>query len=156
MVRDTDLMTRNGHQQLMPRTLADLRRSAGKSLTDVAQSMGVTKKRVSHIEARYPNLNYDTVTRYMQAIGVRIQFALKDIRVNADAIGPDPDKFATSEYLASRPGKGNLVYVQPSAAAKELPLKQSSPEPGGDDTGRDVDEGHSEGDQGDRENGQQG
>lgn len=142
-------MTKDGHQQPMPKTLAELREAAGLSQTDVAERMGYSgRARITHIEARYPNLNYDTVTRYMQAIGVKIEFVVKGRHVPADTLIPDPEKEATREYLGSRPGKGSLVY-QPSP--KELPLEQRTADSGGDDTGRDVDQPDAEGHQGDRE-----
>lgn len=138
-------MTKDGHRPPMPQTLTDMRHAAGLSLSQVAERMGVGKHRVSHIEARYPNLNYDTVTRYMQAIGARVQFVMGDTRIEASEITADPDKAASREYLMSRPGKGNLIY-RPSSA-EELPLQGDQAQSGGDDPGRDVDQADPEGDQ---------
>jgi transcriptional regulator with XRE-family HTH domain len=139
-------MTRNGRQPV-PQTLTDMRHAAELSLSQVAERMGIGKHRVSHIEARYPNLNYDTVTRYMQAIGARVQFVMGDTRIEASEITADPDKAATREYLGSRPGKGNLIY-RPSSA-EELPLQGDQAQATGDDSGREVDETDPQGDQSD-------
>lgn len=156
-MRDTQCMTKGNQQQQQqqqPNTLAALRHATGKSSAEVAQHMGVGEQRIRAIEARFPNVNYETLTRYMSAIGGRVQLIVGRTRVNADQLIPDPTKAGTREYLKSRPGMGNLVY-QPSAAAEELPLEQSETEPGSDDTGRGVDHPHPEGDQGDREDGEQ-
>ena len=110
--------------------------------------MGLNRARFTHIEARYPKLNYDTVTRYMQAIGAKIEFVVKGTHVPAEAIGPDPDKQGTRDYLDSRPGMGNLVY---QSAREELPLEQSETDTGGDDTGRNVDQPDPQGNESDRE-----
>jgi transcriptional regulator with XRE-family HTH domain len=136
-----------------PRALADLRRAAGLSQLQVAQRMGVGKGRVGHIEARYPNVNYGTLTRYISAVGGSIQFVVGTTRVAADQLGIDPDKRGTHHYLQQRPGMGNLVY-QPSRAAEELPLQGDAAQPGGDDTGGQVDETHTQGDEGDSDQGQ--
>jgi transcriptional regulator with XRE-family HTH domain len=134
-----------------PRSLADLRRAAGLSESQVAQRMNLTKGRIQQIEARYPAVNYDTLVRYITALGGSIQFTVGTTHTYADQIGPDPDKAGTRAYLQSRPGMGKLVY-QPSAATEELPLQSNQTEPGSDDPGRHVDHPDTQGDQ--RDSGQ--
>jgi transcriptional regulator with XRE-family HTH domain len=130
-----------------PRTLADLRRAAGMSLTQVAERMGIQKSRVAHIEARYPNLNYETLTRYITALGGSVQFTVGTAHAYADQMIPDPEKRGTRKYLMSRPGMGSLVY-QPSTA-EELPLQSNQTDTGGDDTGGQIDHPDAESDQSD-------
>jgi transcriptional regulator with XRE-family HTH domain len=137
-----------------PRSLADLRRKAGLSESQVAQRMGLTKGRIQQIEAKYPGVNYDTLVRYITALGGSIQFTVGTTHVYADQIGPDPDKAGTRRYLERRPGMGSLVY-QPSRATEELPLQGDAAEPSGDDTGGQVDQPDAERDQGDSDQGQQ-
>lgn len=153
-MRNTGPMTKDGHQHPMPKTLADLRRARGLTITQVADRMDVSRQHVTNIEARFPNLNYDTVSRYLAAIDGRIQFQAGDARAYADELIPDPDKKGTREYRAARKGMGDLVYV-PSRPAEELPLEEGEPGPGSDDTGREVDQPNPQSDQADREDGQQ-
>lgn len=147
-------MTTDGHQQQMPNTLAALRKLKGLTTLDVAERMGTNRQRVTHIEAKFPKVHYETLARYMTAIEGEITFCVGSHQVTSSDLIPDPEKAATREYLESRPGMGNLVYV-PSRPTEELPLEQGTPEPGGDDTGRNVDEGDPEGDQSDREDREQ-
>lgn len=131
----------------VPQTLADLRRAAGLTQAQVAARMGVGDNRVNQIEATYPNVRYDTLTRYVGAIGGGIQIVVGHTRVFADQLVPDPAQQGTREYLLSRSGRGgNVVYVP---SAEELPLQGEASDPGGDDSGRDVDHADAEGDQGD-------
>ncbi len=128
-----------------PRTLADLRRAAGLSLSQVADRMGVGKNQVSKIEARYPNLNYETFTRYITALGGSMRITVGTAHADVDQLIPDPERAATRNYLKQRPGMGNLVYV-PASAAEELPLQSDQADTGGDDTGRQVDHPDTESD----------
>lgn len=129
-----------------PRTLRELRRSRNMTRAQVASRMGVTTSRVAHIEATFPHVRYDTLTRYLTAIGGGIQFIVGRTRVLADQLVPDPVQRGTREYLMERTGKGGVVYVP---SAKELPLESDTPEASDDDSGRDVDHADAEGDQGD-------
>lgn len=143
-------MTEDNQGKPTLNTLAALRKARGLTTVDVAGRMGTNRQRVSHIEAKFPKVHYDTLARYMAAIEGEITFSVGNHRVKSNDLIPDPEKTATREYLASRPGMGNLVYVK-SGATEELPLQEGTPKPGSDDTGRDVDEGNPEGDQSDRE-----
>lgn len=136
-----------------PRVLADLRRAACLTQVQVSARMGVSPDRVLKIEAAYPNLRFDTLSRYMQAIGGSVQLMTGTTRVFADQLVPDPTYEATRTYLRERKGKGNLVYVP---SAKELPLKSDASKASGDDPGRDVDHPDTESDQGDGGQRQQG
>lgn len=137
-----------------PQTLADLRRAAGVSRSDVAARMGVGERRVGHIESVYPNLRYDTLSSYIAAIGGRIQFTVVGGHpAYADQMVPDPGSSRTRDYLSQRNKMGNLVYVPSSP--EELPLQGDQPEPGGDDPSREVDEPDPQSDQADGGHGQQ-
>lgn len=138
-----------------PRTLADLRKAAGLEVQQLAERMGLHRTRVTAIEARYPNVNYGTLVRYIEALGGSIQFTVGTAHAYADQLIPDPDKRGTRKYMDSRPGMGSLVYVPASAAAKELPLQGDAAQPGGDDTGGQVDQPDAESNQGDSDQGQQ-
>lgn len=129
-----------------PRTLADLRDAAGLSQKQVGDRMGVNYQRVGQIEARYPNVNYGTLLRYIEAIGGSVQFTVATTHVYADQLIPDPVRAGTRAYLNNRPGKGSLVYV-PVSAAEELPLQGDQSQPGGDDPGGQVDHSDAQGDQ---------
>ncbi len=50
-------------------TLAEMRREKGIVQRQVAEKMGVTTERISQIESGFPNLKFDVVQRYLQALG---------------------------------------------------------------------------------------
>lgn len=138
-----------------PRTLADLRRAAGMSRKQVGERMGVNWQRVGQIEARYPNVNYTTLTRYIEAVGGSVQLVVGSTRIRADQLVTDPSLAGTRKHLDSRNAMGKLVrdgeeliYVPPSATEK-LPLQGNHADTGGDDTGGQVDHADTESDQGD-------
>jgi transcriptional regulator with XRE-family HTH domain len=58
----------------MTMTLADLRKRAGFSQSQVAKKMKVNQATVSRIEANYPNVMFPSLRRYMDAIDVDIRF----------------------------------------------------------------------------------
>lgn len=133
----------------VPRTLADLRHAAGLTHKQVAERMGVHHKRIGQIEASYPSVNYDTLTRYIQAIGGSIQFTVGTAHVYADQLIEDPTRAGTREYLTDRKRKrGTFIYV-PVSATKELPLQEETAQPGDDDTGGQENQADAKGNQGD-------
>jgi transcriptional regulator with XRE-family HTH domain len=137
-----------------PRTLSDLRKATGLGVAQLAERMGVHRTRVTAIEARYPNVNYETLVRYIGALGGSIQFTVGSTHVYADQLAPDPEKRGTRHYMESRPGMGNLVYA-PASAAEKLPLQSGTPEPGDDDTSGQIDHADTESDQGHGDQGEQ-
>jgi transcriptional regulator with XRE-family HTH domain len=146
-------MTMDDHQEPKINTLAALRETTGLTTEEVGQKMGVNAQRVRAIEARFPSLNYDTLVRYMEAIGGNVQLAVGHTHIKASDLIPDPTKAGTRKYLlekASQAGRARMAQGR-SAAAEELPLEQGTPDPSGDDTGRNVDETDTEGHQRDRE-----
>ena len=138
-----------------PHALADLREAAGLTQTQVGERMGVNKQRVGHIEASYPNINYGTLVRYIEALGGDIQFVVGATRASASELGIDPGKRGTHRYLKEREGRGGHLIWKKSGPAEELPLKSDAAQPGGDDTGGQVDQADTESDQGDSDQGQQ-
>lgn len=152
-MRDTDLMTKDGHQPPM-QTLADLRRAAGLTQVQVAQRMGVHQSRIGRIEKDYPNLHFLVVTSYIEALGGHIALTgvgghtmpMSDIR-------HDPRDPGAQANRKQRSAQG--VKLMQNSGTEELPLKQRSPQPSSDDTSRNVDEADTESDQGDREDSQQ-
>lgn len=151
-MRDTEPMTKDGHQQQM-QTLADLRRAAGLSQTDVAKRMGVNQPRVSQIEKDFPNLHYRVVASYLRALDQAAYITVKDTRITLNLIQPDHRSPGAQANRASRSADG--IDQMTSATAEELPLEQRQPRPGGDDPGRDVDQADPEGHERDREDSQQ-
>lgn len=142
-----------------PRTLADLRHAAGLSQEQVAQRMGVGKARILHIEAKFPNINYGTLTRYISAVGGSIQFTVGTTHTYADQIVPDPEKRGTRKYLNERASAQGVKRMNATAAfsslPEELPLQRDAAQPGGDDPGGHEDHPDAESDQGDGNEGQQ-
>lgn len=126
--------------------LSDLRRAAGMTQVQVAEHMSVTKKRVNQIEAKYPAVRYDTLVKYLQAIGGHMRLTVKDLEVDLDQIGADPNLEATREWMESSSRRG-IQRMRGESAREELVLQGEQPEPGDDDTGRDVDQADAQGDQ---------
>lgn len=144
---------------IQPRTLADLRKATGMTSEQVGERMGVNGQRVRHIEAKYPNINYGTLTRYITALGGSIQFTVGTTHVYADQIEPDPEMRGTRKYLkekASSPGVRRLAATAAftSAAAEELPLQGDAAQPGDDHTGGQIDHADTQSDQGDGDQGE--
>lgn len=141
-----------------PHTLADLRRTTGLSRRVVAERMGVNEPRVAQIEACYPRLRYDTLSKYIQALGGDIRFIVGTVHAAASQMSPDPASERTRAYLR---GKNNKAWEEiarlkkGSAIAEELILQGQAAQPGGDHTGRGVDHGDPESNQGDENDGQQ-
>lgn len=122
-----------------PRTLADLRREAGLTQEQVGKAMGVKAPQVSRIEARYPDVNFQHVRRYMEALGAHIVFTEWNLGdVWADNVIADPARAATVEGYRADPTRA--FSFRRSATAEELPLQGDQSEPGSDDPSRDVDE----------------
>lgn len=126
--------------------LSDLRREAGLTQEVVADRMGVHKRRVGQIEAAYPNVRFDTLTKYMDALGGTIRFVVGKMDARHDRIITDPDLEATREWMTSARRRG---IQKMRGSAEELVLQGEQPEPGGDDTGGQVDHADAQSDQGD-------
>lgn len=127
-------------------TLADLRRQSGVSQAQIAERMGITQPRVSHLEARYPNIRYEKLIAYLEAIGVDLRFiGPGGINIAAHDVGADPTRVVDALKRSSASGVQRLI--QEASAAKELPLQGNEPQPGGDDTGRNIDQADPESDQ---------
>jgi len=134
-------------QAEQPRTLADLRKATGLTSDEVGARMGVNGQRVRHIEAKYPAIRYDTLTRYITALGGGVQFIVGTLHVPADQLELDPQMTGTRKYLNEKAGVQRLKDA--TSAAEELPLQGDQADPGSDDTGRQVDHADAQGDQGD-------
>lgn len=76
-------------------TLAGLRKRAGMTQLQVAEKMGVTKGRITQIEADYPDLMYPVVLRYLEALGARVHAAVGDTGVNMSDVHADPRRRTT-------------------------------------------------------------
>jgi len=73
-------------------TLADLRQRAGLSQSEVARRMGVNRPRVGQIERDFPSVRFDTVDKYIRALGMHSDFAdATGFSVRADRIDPHPE-----------------------------------------------------------------
>lgn len=71
--------------------LADLRREAGLTQSQVGARMGKSQQQVDRYEAQYPNVPFDTVRRYIEAVGGQVMFRLGGRRtVNAHTVVADP------------------------------------------------------------------
>lgn len=136
-----------------PRTLADLRKATGLTSEQVGERMGVNGQRVRHIEAKYPAVRYDTLTRYITALGGGVQFIVGTAHVSADQLIPDPTMRGTRKYLEEKAGVQRLKDAR--SVAEELVLQGQQAEPGGDHTGRDVDHADAQRDQSDRRQSQE-
>jgi len=134
--------------------VSDLRRAASLTQAQVAQRMGVTAKRVSQIEAAYPAVRYDTLVSYLQALGGHIRLTVKDLEINLDDIGADPDLESTRAWLKSSRKRGIARMQGEQSVAEELVLQGEQSGTGDDDTGRHVDQPDAQGDQGDSGQGQ--
>lgn len=66
------------------RHLRALREERGLGVTEVAELMGVTHGRVSHIESGVHNTTMATVRRYCDAIGARIHIGLVETAHTSD------------------------------------------------------------------------
>lgn len=136
-MRDTEPMSENGHHQQMPKTLADLRRRAGLSQTDVAKRMGVNQSRVSQIEATYPDVKHASVLAYITAIGGTIMFVDNSGTFLDAQIAADRERDLTRESMSRSSQKGaDILRRSASTATEELPLEQSHAHASGDHTGR--------------------
>ena len=76
-------------------TLADLRKSAGLTQLQVAERMGVTKGRVTQIEADYPELKYPVVARYLSALGAQVKVMVSGQTVDAHDVVANPERSTT-------------------------------------------------------------
>lgn len=142
------MTTKDQGQQAPDTTLADLRRQAGLTQAQVAEHMGVTPGRISHLEARYPYIKYERLLAYMQAIGTELRFTGPNgINVYAHQMGEDTSR--TTDALDRASAAGRERRKREHSAAKELPLQGDQPQPGSDDTGREVDQADPQGDQSD-------
>lgn len=71
--------------------LADLRRRAGISQSELARRMGVNRPRVGQIEQDFPRVRFNVVDAYIRALGGHATFSTQDgLVVRADHIAPDP------------------------------------------------------------------
>lgn len=146
-------MTTKENQQQMPQTLADLRRARGLSQAQMAERIGVNQPRISQIERDFPNLHYQVVANYFRALDDNVTLVVGDIHIDLGGIQPDPRSPGAQTNRNVRLAKG-MAHLT-SRTAKELPLEQSQPHTGADDTGREVDQPDPQRDQADREDGQQ-
>lgn len=160
-MRDTENMNEEDRNHPMhtaacpPTTLADLRRQAGVTQAQIAQHMGVTQSRVSHLEARYPNVRYEKLVAYMTALGADLRFVGPNgINIAATDVHADPHRVVDALDRASASGVQRLNPT-PAPSAEELPLQGNQPEPGGDEPGREVDEADADNDAGDSSQGQE-
>ena len=60
-------------------TLAELRKMAGLSQSQMAAKMQVSRVQVSRIEAMYPDVMFKTLRAYMDALDANIRFTLDDV-----------------------------------------------------------------------------
>jgi transcriptional regulator with XRE-family HTH domain len=143
----------------LPHTLADLRREAGLTKAEVGRRMSVHPSRVGQIEAHYPRVRFHSLVSYMNAIGHTIRFIGAGSSIAADQVGPDPRVagYRVHQSHASEKGRERLITAsqQASAPAEELILQGQAAQPGGDHTGREVDQPDPDSDQGDEGEGQQ-
>lgn len=140
-------MTTDNHNRV---TLAQLRQSAGLSQSAVADRMGVNQSRVSQIEKDFPNLHYTVVANYFRAIDVHPRLSAGDQHFVLDDIEPDPRSAGAQTRRSHRSPEG---IQRLRSASEELPLEQRESDTGGDDTGREVDQPDTEGDQANGEDG---
>jgi transcriptional regulator with XRE-family HTH domain len=133
-----------------PRTLRQLREAAKMTQRDVADKMGINPSRVGQIEAKYPGVRYDVLVRYLQAIGGHLRINIGELQVNVDELIPDPKLRGTRESLEEKNARYLVkLNAERTRSAKELPLQGDQAQPGGDDTGRDVDHPDAQRNQGD-------
>lgn len=130
--------------------LSDLRREASMTQLEVAERMGVSKKRVSQIEALYPNIRYDTLINYLEAVGGYMQLGVGALRIRHDQIVSDPNLEGTREWKRVNSERGVKHFaVGQRALSEELPLQGDQTDTGSDDTGGQVDHADTQSDQGD-------
>lgn len=86
-------------------TLADLRRKAGKTQPQVADSMGVSRTQVSRIEARYPDVMFPVLRRYLDALEVEIRFSGAGVVLASDDVCADTAR-TYAESIRSDPTRG--------------------------------------------------
>lgn len=77
-------------------TLAELRKQAGMTQLQVAEQMGVTKGRITQIEADYPELKYTVVMRYMKAIDAHVRVSVKGSTVDMNTVVANPERQTTA------------------------------------------------------------
>lgn len=86
-------------------TLADLRRKAGKTQPQVALSMGVSRTQVSRIEARYPDVMFPVLRRYLDALEVDIRFSGAGVVLLSDDVSTDTTR-VYAESIRNDPTRG--------------------------------------------------
>lgn len=134
-------------------TLADLRKSTGLTQRQVATRMGVNQPRVSQIEKDFPNLHFQVVSSYIAALGGHLALTgIAGHTVPADDVRATPRDAGAQANRRQRSLQGAALL---RSAAEELVLQRNQAQPGGDDTGRDVDHPDAESDQSDRAQSQQ-
>lgn len=85
-------------------TLADLRRASGKNQREVGEAMGVTRGRVTQIEADFPNVHYLLVQRYVEAVGGRLTVRMDELVFDSRELAGDETRKLTKNrnYPADR------------------------------------------------------
>lgn len=96
----------------MTTTLADLRKRAGLSQSQMAKKMGVSNTQVSRIEASYPDVMFPTLRRYMDALAVDIRFVGEGI---IDDVSDEVEKDATRIYAETRRADPSRGFGRKSA-----------------------------------------
>lgn len=87
--------------------LADLRRQAGLSQTQVGERMGKSQQQVDRYEAQFPNVPFNTVRRYIEAVGGQVTFRLGGRRtVNAGMVVADPARAHGVSLRRADPTRG--------------------------------------------------
>lgn len=86
-------------------TLADVRRRAGRTQRQVAERMGVSRMRVSQIEADYPHVTFPVLLRYMDGLGGGVRFAVPGAdggAIDADDVASDVSRAEAQENRRER------------------------------------------------------
>jgi transcriptional regulator with XRE-family HTH domain len=107
-------------------TLADLRKRAGLSQSEVAEKLGVSRVQVSRVEAMYPEVMFTKLRAYMDAIGVDIRFEGEGI---IDDLSGEVVADSTRIYAEKR-------RSDPSRGAQALQRKLEEAQSGAAGTGR--------------------
>jgi transcriptional regulator with XRE-family HTH domain len=95
------------------RTLADLRKAAGITQTEVGRRLGVHRSQVSRIEAEYPDLKFTQLRDYLRAIGTHIVFSEPDLGdVFATDVIADPERQEATQKRREDPTRIHKDRVQ--------------------------------------------
>lgn len=89
-----------------PSTLAALRERAGLTQKQVSERMGLSRSRVSDIEALFPNVTFPSVRDYLKALGEDIVFTHETFgTTRADTIQADATRQAAAERRRTHPSR---------------------------------------------------